>query len=286
MAKKYGIVIDITKCNGCYNCFLACRDEYCGNDYPPYSAAQPYSGHFWMKLIEKERGKYPKVKVAYTAVPCMQCEQPSCVGAAMNNAVYQRLDGIVIIDPEKAVGQKEIVSSCPYRVIYWNEEKKLPQKCTFCAHLLEKGWKEPRCVEACPTAALVFGDVNDPSSEISKVIASAKGKLEVLHPEYGLKPAVQYIGLPKRFVAGEIVLKDKKDECAEGVKVTLVSKGGGEKVVKTDNYGDFEFEGLGADEDYTVLVEHKGYTSKKIKVKTKVDVYLGEVLLSKAVAKK
>jgi Fe-S-cluster-containing dehydrogenase component len=236
-----------------------------------------------MKIIERERGKYPKVKVAYTAMPCMQCEQPSCVGAAMNNAVYQRSDGIVIIDPEKAVGQKEIVSSCPYRVIYWNEEKKLPQKCTFCAHLLEKGWKEPRCVEACPTGALVFGDVNDPNSEISKVIAGAR--LEVLHPEYGLKPRVQYIGLPKRFIAGEVVFRDKQDECAEGVKVTITGKDGS-KVLKTDNYGDFELEDLGIDEEYTVLVEHKGYTSKKIKVKTKVDVYLGEVLLSKAVAKK
>lgn len=286
MAKKYGMVIDITRCNGCYNCFLSCRDEYCGNDYPGYSVAQPFSGHFWMRVIEKERGKYPKVKVAYTAIPCMQCEKPSCVGASLNNAVYQRPDGIVIIDPIKAAGQKEIVSACPYRVIYWNEEKKLPQKCTFCAHLLDKGWKEPRCVEACPTGALIFGDVNDPGSEISKVIASNKGKLEVLHPEYGLKPNVQYIGLPKRFIAGEVVLKDKKDECAVGVKVTLASKGDGEKVIKTDNYGEFEFEGLEADKDYTVQVEHKGYTPKKIKVKTRVDTYLGEIILSKAVARK
>ena len=280
---KYGIVVDITKCNGCYNCFLACRDEYCGNDYPGYSAAQPYSGHFWMRIIEKERGQYPKVKVAYTAIPCMQCEKPTCVDAALNKAVYKRPDGIVIIDPDKAVGQKEIVSACPYRVIYWNEEKKLPQKCTFCAHLLDKGWKEPRCVEACPTGALVFGDLNDPNSEISKIMANAK--VEVLHPEYGLEPKVHYIGLPKRFIAGEVVFKDKKDECAEGVKVTLTGNGT-TKTVNTDNYGDFEFEGLEADKDYTVVLEHKGYTPKKIKVKTKIDVYLGEIVLSKAVAKK
>jgi len=283
MAKKYGMVVDITKCNGCYNCFLSCRDEYCGNEYPPYSASQPYSGHFWMKVVEKERGKYPKVKVAYTAIPCLQCEKPSCVSAAMNGGAYQREDGIVIIDPAKSVGQKEIMNACPYRVIYWNEEKKLPQKCTFCAHLLDQGWKEPRCVEACPTGALIFGDLNDPNSEIAKVIAS--NKMEVLHPEYGLEPKVKYIGLPKRFIAGEVVFKDKQDECAEGVMVTLKGEGI-EKSIKTDNYGEFEFEGLAADKEYVVTIEHKGYAVKKVKTKTKVDVYLGEILLSKATAKK
>jgi NAD-dependent dihydropyrimidine dehydrogenase PreA subunit len=199
--------------------------------------------------------------------------------------VEQRPDGIVVIDPVKAQGQKEVVSACPYRVIYWNEEKKLPQKCTFCAHLLDKGWKEPRCVESCPTKALVFGDVNDPNSEISKVIAAAKGKLELLHPEYGLMPKVQYIGIPKRFIAGEVVFRDKKDECAVGVKVMLTSKGGVDKVIKSDNYGEFEFEGLDADKDYTVLVEHNGYSAKKIKVRTNIDTYLGEILLSKIAVK-
>jgi len=274
---KYGMVMDLTRCNGCYNCFLACRDEYCGNEHPPYSAAQPYAGQFWMRIIEKERGKYPKVKVAYTAVPCMQCENAPCIQASSNNAVYARPDGIVIIDPEKAVGQKEVVSACPYRVIYWNEEKNIPQKCTFCAHLLDKGWKDPRCVEACPTGALVFGDLEDPDSQISKIIASQE--METLHPEYGLRPRVQYIGLPKRFVAGEIILGDKEDECAENVNVTLIDKTA-RKTVKTDNYGDFEFEGLQPDKQYSVKIEHKGYAPKEFHVQTKTDVYLGEIVLS------
>lgn len=281
MAKKYGMIVDVARCNGCYNCFLSCRDEHCGNDYPGYSAAQPYSGQFWLNIIEKERGQYPKVKVAYTVMPCMQCEKPSCADVSPNKAVYQRPDGIVIIDPDKAQGQKEVVAACPYRVICWNEEKKLPQKCTFCAHLLDKGWKEPRCVESCPTKALVFGDLNDPDSEISRMMATAKGKLEVLHPEYGLMPKVQYIGIPKRFIAGEVVFRDKKGECAEGVKVTLSGKDNADQVRKTDNYGDFEFEGLDADRDYTILIEHSGYSAKKVKVKTSIDTYLGEILLSK-----
>ena len=273
---KYGMVIDISRCNGCYNCFLACRDEYCGNDYPPYSLSQPFTGHFWMRIIERERGQYPKVKVAYTPVPCMQCENAPCIEAALNGAVYRRPDGIVIIDPEKAVGQKQIVLACPYRVIYWNEEKNIPQKCTFCAHLLDKGWKEPRCVELCPAGAMIFGDLEDPNSEVSQLIAS--NKAEVLHPEYGLKEKVRYIALPKRFIAGTVVFGDK-DECAENVDVTLIGDGV-KQTIKTNNYGDFEFEGLPAEKEFSVRLEHPGYAPKEFTVQTKIDVYLGEIILT------
>ncbi len=171
-------------------------------------------------------------------LPCMHCEDALCIRAAYKGEIYCRPDGIVIIDPEKSVGQKHLVSSCPYRVIYWNEEKNIPQKCTFCAHLLDAGWKEPRCVEACPTGALIFGDLNNPKSEVSKLVAS--GKVEILHPEYNMKEKVSYIGLPKRFIAGTVVFGDK-DECAENVSVTLTIQGE-KKVIKTDNYGDFELE--------------------------------------------
>jgi NAD-dependent dihydropyrimidine dehydrogenase PreA subunit len=177
------------------------------------------------------------------------------------------------------------MNACPYRVIYWNEERDTPQKCTFCAHLLDQGWKEPRCVEACPTKALIFGDLNDPDSEISKIAASAKEKLEVLQAEYGLIPNVKYIGIPRRFVAGEVVFRDQKDECAVGVKVTLSSKGDADRVTETDNYGDFEFEGLNADKDYMVFIEHSGYGAKQMKVSTSIDTYLGEILLSRTTVK-
>jgi Fe-S-cluster-containing dehydrogenase component len=274
---RYGMVIDITKCNGCHNCFLACRDEHCGNDFPPYSASQPNTGHFWIRIIEKERGKYPKVKVAYTPMPCMHCDEASCVKAATDGAIYRREDGIVLIDPEKSVAQKGLVSTCPYRVIYWNEEKRIPQKCTFCVHLLDKGWKEPRCVEACPTGALIFGDLDNPKSEVAKW--TALGKVELLHPEYGMKEKVSYIGLPKRFIAGAVVLGDT-DECGEGAKITLQGKGE-KNTLKADNYGDFEFEGLSEDKVYRVTVEEAGYKPYQMEVKTKVDVYLGDIVLSK-----
>ena len=274
---RYGMIIDVTKCNGCYNCFLACKDEFCGNDHSPYSAAQPFTGHFWMRLIEKERGKLPKVKMAYTAVPCMQCENAACMNTSSDSAVYRRSDGIIIIDPEKAEGREEIISTCPYRVIYWNEEKKIPQKCTFCAHLLDQGWKEPRCVEACPTSALIFGDLEDPDSEISKITAAEN--LEELHPEYGLKPKVKYIGLPKRFIAGSVVLGDKNDEWAENVDVTLTNNTD-MRTVKTDSYGDFEFEGLKPDQEYSLKIEYQGYAPEEIIVRTNTDAFLGEIILN------
>jgi Fe-S-cluster-containing dehydrogenase component len=274
---RYGMLIDTYKCCGCYNCFLACRDEFCGNENPGYAAAQPPEGQFWIKVLEKERGKYPKVKVNYVPVMCMHCDDAPCIKAAKNRAVYRRPDGIVMIDPVKAKGQKQIVSSCPYRVIEWNEEKQLPQKCIFCAHMLDKGEKEPRCVEVCPTGALLFGNLDDPKSKVAKAIASSK--TEPLHSEFGTKEKVVYTNLPKKFVAGTVVFGNN-NECAEGVAVTLNGKGP-EKKTKTNIFGDFEFEGLPDNQEYTVTIKAPKYKIQEFKVKTLTDVYLGVLTLKK-----
>jgi len=273
---RYGMLIDVKKCSGCYNCFLACRDEYAGNEYPPYSQAQPPAGQYWMSIDEKERGSFPKVKVDYIPLPCQHCREASCIQAAPAGTVYRRPDGIVLVDPVKSKGMKEIVSSCPYRVIYWNEEKEIPQKCTFCAHLLDQGWKVPRCVEACPTGALLFGDLEDPGSEIAKAVKSTAA--EELHREFGLKPSVLYAGLPKPFVAGEVVFADRREECAKGVKVMLAD-GGMELTMETDNYGDFEFKGLLPHHRYELRVVHPGYRTKEIAVNTRLDVNVGEITM-------
>ena len=136
-------------------------------------------------------------------------------------------------------------------------------------------------MEACPNGTLTFGDLDNLNSDVAKRMAS--GKVEVLHPEYALKEKVVYLGIPKRFIAGAIVLGDT-NECAEAAKVML--QGRGEKrAVKADNYGDFEFDGLSADKAYTVKIEQKGYKPFQIEVKTKTDVYLGDILLAKARAK-
>jgi Fe-S-cluster-containing dehydrogenase component len=273
--KKYGIVIDVANCNGCYNCFLACKDEHCGEEFPGYSAAEPMTGQHWINLVEVERGTYPKVKLNHIAVTCAHCENPACMKAAKDGAVYKRADGIVMIDPVKAAGQKQLVNSCPYRVIYWNEEKNLPQKCTLCAHLLDEGYTKPRCVELCPTGCLAFGDLNDPTSEVSKLVAEKKPY--AMHPEYGLGDKVLYLNVPRKFVAGTVVFKET-DQCAENVTVTLEGDGI-EKSYVTDCFGDFWFEDLKSKEHYTVEIAHAGYKKISLNVQTLADVNVGELFL-------
>jgi len=276
---RYAMLVDVDRCTGCFSCFLACRDEHAGNDHPPVAAAQPSAGQSWIQVREQERGSYPKVKVSYVAVPCLHCEDAKCMDGATGGAIYRRADGIVVIDPDKAAGQRAIAPACPYGVIFWNEEKKLAQKCTFCAHLLDAGWKEPRCVEACPTKALVFGDIADPQSEVSKLRAARAA--EELRPELGSKPLVGFFGLPKRFIAGEIALGDRMEDCAVGVKVSL--RGGPQTLsAATDNYGDFEFEGLLPDAEYIVAVEHSGYKPRELRVQAGSDLNVGTIVLEPA----
>ncbi len=274
---RYGMVIDVKKCVGCYNCFLTCRDEFAGNDHPGYVAAQPMSGMDWTRLLEIERGQYPHVKVAYVPVQCNHCDAASCLKLDQTGAVYRRPDGIVMIDPEKAKGNKGLVNLCPYRQIQWNEEAQVAQKCIMCAHLLDKGEPEPRCVESCPSGARVFGDLDDPESEVSKLVAA--GATEVMHPEYGLKEKLTYRNLPQKFVAGTVVLGDV-DEVAVGAEVTLAG-GGTTWTAKTNGFGDFEFEGLPVNESFTVTIAAPGYKAATCEAKTSKDVYLGEIALTK-----
>jgi len=274
---KWGMVIDIAKCNACYNCFVACKDEYWDNDYPPYSAAQPKHGQAWIDLVKKERGVCPWIRVAYIPVLCMQCDNAPCIKAAKNRAVYKRPDGIVIIDPKNAVGQRQIVDACPYHVIFWNEEKQLPQKCTFCVQRLEEG-KIPKCVQVCPSRAFVFGDLSDPKSEVSRIVASKK--TEAPSPGSKAKSRVYYLGVPKLFIAGSVV-DAKSDECAEAVSVTMTNQSRGKSTkTLTNNFGDFEFDGLGAAK-YSVIFECKGYKPKTVNVDLKTDKHLGVVKLTK-----
>jgi Fe-S-cluster-containing dehydrogenase component len=275
---RLGLLIDVTRCSGCYNCFLACRDEHYGNDYPGYSAPQPLYDHFWMQIKEVEGGRYPRPRLNYIAVPCQQCQDAPCEAAARDGAVYRRADGIVMIDPEKAKGQQQIVNACPYRVISWNEELELPQKCGFCAHRLDDGDKQPRCVASCPTGAMTFGDLDDPGSEIS--LRAKELAVEVFHPEFGTDPDVLYAGLPGRMVAGEVVLEGA-NACAAGVKVTL--EGAGEtRETASSAFGQFAFEKLPKGMTYRLTVTHDGYVAQSCEVRTHTDVDLGEVVLAKA----
>ncbi len=215
--KSWHLIVDVARCHDCNDCFLADKDEFVDNEFPPYSAAQPWHGHRWMNIKRKERGQYPLVETAYLPMPCMHCDDAPCL--TTDGAVYKRPDGLVIIDPVKAKGRKEIVASCPYSVIYWNEEKELAQKCTGCAHLLDDGWTETRCSQVCPTEAIRFVMAEEDDFERQ---AEDEG-LERYRDELGTKPRVWYRNLhrwEKAFVGCSIVFGDT-DECAEGARVTV-----------------------------------------------------------------
>jgi Fe-S-cluster-containing dehydrogenase component len=214
------LIIDVERCEDCNNCVLACKDEHVGNEWPGYAAAQPLHGQRWIDVERTERGDYPLIDVAYLPLTCMQCDEAPCVAAGAG-ALRKREDGIVLIDPVLARGRRDVVASCPYGAIWWNEEAELPQKCTFCAHLLDGGWAQPRCVQACPTGALAVlraGDAN-------MAALAERDHLEVLRPDYGTAPRVYYRNLHRwnTFrVSGTVTIdRDGVVDCAAGAAVTL-----------------------------------------------------------------
>jgi len=252
------MVIDLSICNGCHNCQVACKDEHVANDWSPIAKPQPDTGQFWNKVINLERGTVPKVQVTYHHSICQHCEEAPCIEACTAHAIYRRADGIVIIDPEMCRGNQLCLEACPYEnVIYFNDDLNIAQKCTMCAHLLDQGWTETRCSDACPTGALTFADEDDPS--IREKLAQA----ELLKPELSTRPRVYYLNLPQKWIAGA-VYDPEADLCLEGASVLATHKETGDTFsATTDNYGDFWLKGL-PDGSYTLLVEKEGYLAKKL----------------------
>ena len=277
---KWRMIIDVEKCEDCNNCFLSCKDEHVDNDWPGYTLAQPRHGHRWMNIMRKERGSFPLIDVAYRPTPCMHCESAPCARAAKNGAVYKREDGIVIIDPEKAAGQQELVKACPYGAIFWNEEKKLPQKCTMCAHLLDQGWKTTRCAQACPTGALRVLALED---EELKRMVEEEG-LEPLHPEWKTQPGVYYKNLyryDRCFVAGSVAVeKGGVTDCVKGATVTLGNGSGKVGEAVSDTFGDFKVDKLREDSGkYTLEIRHETLGRKTMEVEVKKSVNVGVIVL-------
>ncbi|HIW76511.1 MULTISPECIES: 4Fe-4S dicluster domain-containing protein [Gordonibacter] len=252
-------VFDHAKCNGCRNCQIACKDEHVDNDWSPWAKPQPDTGHFWTHIEERVCGQVPKVKVSYLLHICQHCENAPCIEAAPE-AVFRRDDGLVIIDPEKAKGLKELVEACPYEAIFWNEELELPQKCTGCAHLVDAG-EVPHCVDVCPHGALRFGDEEDFESElaIAEALVPERAKTDC--------PRVHYLNLPKRFLAG-LVVDLEADEVVIGAKVTAENVDSGEVLVtETDEFGDFWFHCV-PEANWKLYVEAEGYLSRMLEAST------------------
>jgi len=277
--KQWYWIIDVEKCENCNNCFLSCKDEHVKNEWQGYSSSQPDHGQKWMNIKGKERGKYPYIDVAYLPVPCMHCDNAPCIKAAGNEAIYKRKDGIVIIEPIKARGQKQLVSACPYGAIWWNEELQIPQKCTMCAHLLDDGWTKSRCVQACPTDALSMLNVEKSDMEHRIRVEN----LTVYNSQFNTAPRVYYKNLYRFthcFIGGTLSVKNNNVvDCVEGATVKLFSDN--KKNISeclTDNYGDFKFDGLTENSgNYIVQIEYNDFPVKRIDVSLKTSVYLGVI---------
>ena len=247
------LVVDLAKCNGCRCCQLACKDEHCGNDWSPYAAPQPMSGQFWCNFEEEERGRVPVVRVAYTPVFCGHCDECPLLTAAPE-CVHRTVDGFVLIDPETARGRADLAELCPYGRVFHNVERDVPQKCTGCAHLLENGWAEPRCVDACATGALRFGDEADFADEIARAQRGSAGFAD--DPRIGSH--VYYLNAPKRWIAGTVADRGI-NEVVIGADVTIRNDTG-EKIahVQTDWAGDFRYFDC-EQARYSVRIEAPGY---------------------------
>lgn len=239
MAKKWNLIVDVARCDNCRLCFLAVKDEYAGNDFPGYSAAQPVLGQNWLEIRRKERGTYPLVQARFMPVMCNHCDEAPCIGAARDGAVRKRPDGIVIIDPERSKGQKQIVEACPYGAISWNEERNIPQAWPFDAHLLDEGWTRTRAEQACPMG--VFRTIKVEDEEMQRI--RAEEELDVLEPQLGTRPRVYYRNLhliTKCFVGGTVVHHvEGVEECAAGVEVILEQEGREIGRTTTDTFGEF-----------------------------------------------
>ncbi|MDR0350540.1 MAG: carboxypeptidase regulatory-like domain-containing protein [Coriobacteriales bacterium] len=252
MAKAF--LIDLSHCNGCYNCQIVCKDEHCDADWRPYAAPQPETGQFWMRVDEKVRGQVPWVRVAYTPTLCAHCADAPCAKACSDDAFVRRDDGLILIDPDKCEGSGLCVQACPQGAIFLNEELRIAQKCTGCAHLLDAGWEQPRCVDACAHDAIQFKD----EEEFGDLLLEA----EPLASVAAFGPKVYYLHLPKRFVAGSVV-DFAADEVLIGARVELLHEGASVAETWTDDLGDFRFDQV-EPHDYRVRITAEAYATLEV----------------------
>ena len=173
---RYAMVIDMGKCLGCSACITACIEE---NNVP-------YNEGMRTKMHRVVTGK----SILYLHRLCQHCENPPCVHVCPTGASYKTKEGIVLIDYDVCIGCKYCMVACPYNARYLHPELHAPDKCTFCEHRVRRSLK-PACIETCPANARIFGDLDDPNSEVAKIVASEK--VSRLGAEYGTNPKVFYV---------------------------------------------------------------------------------------------
>jgi Fe-S-cluster-containing dehydrogenase component len=276
--KKWNMIIDVAECTNCNLCTLAAMDEYVGNDWPGYSKPMPRHGHKWIDILQKERGQVPMIDIAYVPTMCNHCDDAPCV-AKGGGAVKKRDDGIVLIDPDKAKGRKDLVEACPYGHVWWNEEHQVPQIWTFDAHLIDQGWQQTRGQQSCPTGAMRAVKVED--AEMQRM-AIEQG-LDVMKPELGTEPRVYYKNLwryTKCFIGGTVSAEaDGAVDCVEGATVRLVKDGSVVAETASDNYGDFKFDQLDENSGRYVLEISAAGRARTVEAELGASINLGEIRL-------
>jgi len=202
--KKLGLVIDLDICVGCHACAVACKEWNDGGQFGPLPDENPYGREpigVWFNRVhtyevEPEEKHKPAMTVHFPR-SCLHCETPACVTVCPTGASYKRAeDGIVLVDADKCIGCQLCAWACPYGAREYSEERGTMQKCTLCVdriynETLDEYDRQPACVMACPTRARHFGDLGDPQSKVSKLVAERGGY--DLMPEMGYKPVNQYL---------------------------------------------------------------------------------------------
>ena len=214
---QYGFLMDHRRCIGCHACTVACKSE---NDVPV--------GDFrtWVKYTEK--GVFPEIKRHFSVLRCNHCTDAPCVTICPVNALDKRVDGIVDLDRDACIGCRACMQACPYDALYLNEDSGSVEKCHFCAHRVEQD-REPACVVVCPTEAIVTGDLDDPTSRISRMVE--EHDTLVRRPEQNTRPNVHYLGVePSTLVPGSAerpdtyIWSDKPDTKPEPWPESLVTE--------------------------------------------------------------
>ena len=176
---NFGFVIDNRNCIGCHACTVACKAEH---DVPIGV------NRTWVKYVEK--GQFPNTRRVFSVMRCNHCEDAPCTTICPTSALYTRPDGIVDFNNERCIACKSCTQACPYDAIYLDPETHTAAKCNYCAHRVDVGLK-PACVNVCPTEAIISGDLDDPISKISKLVAGEQ--LTVRKPEKGTIPNLFYV---------------------------------------------------------------------------------------------